>query len=87
MAVAWVAGLAMSAAALDVDRAWQLEAPRRPVVEHAPGILWLEAENFDNYGGWLLDVQLAHKIVEGGTYDVAVVGGGAAGVFEIRCYG
>lgn len=27
------------------------------------------------------------EIAEGGTYDVAVVGGGAAGVFEIRCYG
>ena len=65
MVVAWVAGLAMSAAALDVDRAWQLEALRRPVVEHAPGILWLEAENFDSYGGWLLDTQFAHKMGSG----------------------
>lgn len=46
----------------DVDRAWRLKAPRREVKEHVPGFLWIEAENFASYGGWILDTQFAHKM-------------------------
>jgi hypothetical protein len=49
----------------NVDRAWQLKAPYQAVKEHVPGFLWIEAENFAKYGGWILDTQFAHKMGSG----------------------
>jgi hypothetical protein len=49
----------------NVDRAWQLKAPYQAVKEHVPGFLWIEAENFAEYGGWILDTQFAHKMGSG----------------------
>ena len=44
--VVLTAGLAMSAVALDVDSAWRLEAPRRPVVEQfIPEMKYEDAAN------------------------------------------
>ena len=57
--------VAASAAAFNVDRPWAFEAPRTSVVEHVSGVYWIEAENFDDYGGWLLDTQFAHKMGSG----------------------
>ena len=54
-----------SAAIRDIDRPWTLEAPRTEVKEHVPGVYWIEAENFADYGGWLLDTQFAHKMGSG----------------------
>ena len=51
-----------SKTAFNVDKAWQLKAPLRKVVENVPGFLWIEAENFASYGGWILDTQFAHKM-------------------------
>ena len=51
--------------AFNVDKAWQLKAPSRKVVENVPGFLWIEAENFASYGGWILDTQFAHKMGSG----------------------
>ena len=51
--------------AFDVDKAWMLKAPHREVKEHVPGFLWIEAENFKSYGGWILDTQFAHKMGSG----------------------
>ena len=50
------------AGGLDVDRPWELHAPQTAVREFKQGIYWVEAENFANYGGWLLDTQFAHKM-------------------------
>ena len=62
-----LAGLVLGAwgAACDVDRPWTLQAPRTEVRERVPGIYWIEAENFDDYGEWLLDTQFAHKMGSG----------------------
>ena len=54
-----------SKTAFNVDEAWQLKAPLRKVVENVPGFLWVEAENFASYGGWILDTQFAHKMGSG----------------------
>ena len=48
-----------------VDAPWTLQAPRTEVREHVSGVYWIEAENFANYGGWLLDTQFAHKMGSG----------------------
>ena len=50
---------------VDVDRPWELRAPRRAVREFRNGVYWVEAENFGDYGGWLLDTQFAHKMGSG----------------------
>ena len=52
-------------ASFDVDKAWQLKAPHSEVKEHVPGFLWVEAENFKSYGGWILDTQFVHKMGSG----------------------
>ena len=58
--------LCMAAAGgFDVDRPWELRAPKTQVREFRDGIYWVEAENFDDYGGWLLDTQFAHKMGSG----------------------
>ena len=57
-----IAGLASG---VDVDRPWGLRAPKSPVREFRGGVYWVEAENFDDYGGWLLDTQFAHKMGSG----------------------
>ena len=54
----------LMAAAL-VDAPWTLQAPRTEVCEHVSGVYWIEAENFADYGGWLLDTQFAHKMGSG----------------------
>ena len=54
-----------SDASFDVDKAWKLKAPHKNVKEHVPGFLWIEAENFASYGGWILDTQFAHKMGSG----------------------
>lgn len=56
---------AVADASFDVDKAWMLKAPRRNVKENVPGFLWIEAENFASYGGWILDTQFAHKMGSG----------------------
>ena len=48
-----------------VDRPWELRAPRKNVREFKQGVYWVEAENFSEYGGWLLDTQFAHKMGSG----------------------
>ena len=66
MAVFAVAmGAAHGASGFDVDHPWRLEAPRTAVSEHVPGVYWIEAENFADYGGWVLDTQFAHKMGSG----------------------
>ena len=50
---------------VDVDRPWELRAPRCAVQEFRSGVYWVEAENFGDYGGWLLDTQFAHKMGSG----------------------
>ena len=45
-----------------VDKAWLVKAPHREIKEHVPGFLWIEAENFSDYGGWIVDTQFAHKM-------------------------
>ena len=49
----------------DVDRPWTLRAPARKVRECMDGVYWIEAEDFADYGGWLLDTQFAHKMGSG----------------------
>lgn len=49
----------------DVDRPWELRAPPTAVREFESGVYWVEAENFADYGGWLLDTQFAHKMGSG----------------------
>ena len=62
----WTVSLAASLVAdVPVAKPWRIEAPRREVKEHVQGFLWIEAENFASYGGWLLDTQFAHKMGSG----------------------
>ena len=65
IAVWIVSSMASVVAGVQVDQPWRLEAPRREVKEHVCGFLWIEAENFASYGGWLLDTQFAHKMGSG----------------------
>ena len=65
IAVWIVSSMASVVAGVQVDQPWRLEAPRREVKEHVRGFLWIEAENFASYGGWLLDTQFAHKMGSG----------------------
>ena len=58
-------GAALGASGFDVDHPWRLEAPRKAVTECVPGVYWIEAENFADYGGWVLDTQFAHKMGSG----------------------
>ncbi|MBQ7188839.1 MAG: FAD-dependent oxidoreductase [Kiritimatiellae bacterium] len=37
-------------------------APVREIREFVPGFLWVEAENFSDYGEWRLDTQFVHKM-------------------------
>ena len=37
-------------------------APAEEAKEKVPGFVWLEAENFANYGGWVVDTQFTHKM-------------------------
>lgn len=48
-----------------IDAPWTLQAPRTEVCEHVSGVYWIEAENFADYGGWLLDTQFAHRMGSG----------------------
>ena len=54
-----------NAGGINVDRPWELRAPKTAVREFVKGVYWVEAENFDDYGGWLLDTQFAHKMGSG----------------------
>ena len=54
-----------NAGGVNVDRPWELKAPKSAVREFVKGVYWVEAENFDDYGGWLLDTQFAHKMGSG----------------------
>ena len=56
---------AYGAGGVNVDRPWELKAPKTAVREFVKGVYWVEAENFDDYGGWLLDTQFAHKMGSG----------------------
>ena len=64
-----VAAIAASAGAgaqsVNPDRPWELRAPQTPVREFKSGVYWVEAENFDDYGGWIFDTQFAHKTGSG----------------------
>ena len=46
-------------AALDAQGAmWKrFRAPAKSVVEHEKGFLWLEVEEFSDYGTWVIDTQ------------------------------
>ena len=37
-------------------------APAEEAKEHVSGFVWLEAENFTDYGGWVVDTQFTHKM-------------------------
>ena len=37
-------------------------APAAKAKEKVPGFVWLEAENFADYGGWVVDTQFTHKM-------------------------
>mgnify|MGYP003343111914 CR=1 FL=1 len=37
-------------------------APAKEAVEHETGFLWLEAEEFADYGGWVIDTQFVGKM-------------------------
>ena len=37
-------------------------APAKAVVEHEKGFLWLEAEEFSDYGTWVIDTQFVGKM-------------------------
>ena len=37
-------------------------APVEEAKEKVPGFVWLEAENFTDYGGWVVDTQFTHKM-------------------------
>lgn len=37
-------------------------APAKEAVEHEAGFLWLEAEEFADYGGWVIDTQFVGKM-------------------------
>jgi hypothetical protein len=63
-----------------LDRLRPFRAPRKSPKEVVPGYLWLEAKNFDDYGGWRLDsfhtdlsagssYLIANKIPEGTVED------------------
>jgi hypothetical protein len=39
--------------------------PPREVRAVGPGFLWLEAEDFEDYGGWVLDTQFVHRMGSG----------------------
>lgn len=54
-----------AAGGVNVDRPWELRAPQTAVREFVKGVYWVEAENFADYGGWLLDTQFAHKMGSG----------------------
>ena len=53
--------LAASALALMHEVAG-FRAPVAPAREVVKGFLWLEAENFQDYGGWRVDTQFTHKM-------------------------
>ena len=44
-------------------------APPKAATEVKRGFLWLEAEQFDDYGGWMIDTQFVHKM--GSAYLIA----------------
>jgi len=46
-----------------------LRKPAREVVMHKEGFLWIDAEDFEDYGGWLLDTQFVHLM--GSAYLIA----------------
>ena len=46
-------------------------APAGEAKEKVPGFVWLEAENFADYGGWVVDTQFTHKM--GSAYLLAPV--------------
>ncbi len=53
------AGAAFAAAAAQWDG---FRAPAKTVTEHVKGYLWLEAEEFSDYGGWVIDTQFVGKM-------------------------
>ena len=62
----WLCALAGAVVADSlIDAPWTLEAPRSEVKAHVRGVYWVEAENFADYGGWLLDTQFSHKMGSG----------------------
>jgi len=44
-------------------------APKREIREVKPGFLWIDAEDFADYGGWTLDTQFVHLV--GSAYLIA----------------
>jgi len=63
-------------AALNAQGAmWKgFRAPAKSVVEHEKGFLWLEAEEFSDYGTWVIDTQFVGKM--GSAY---LLGAGVTG--------
>ena len=37
-------------------------APASVACEKVPGFVWVEAESFADYGGWVVDTQFTHKM-------------------------
>ena len=46
-----------------------LKKPTREICMIEEGFLWIDAEDFDNYGGWTLDSQFVHRM--GSSYLIA----------------
>ncbi len=73
-----------AAGGVNVDRPWELRAPRTAVREFVKGVYWVEAENFSDYGGWLLDTQFAHKMGSGYLIAPGVGKASAAATTELE---
>ncbi|MGN0832110.1 MAG: FAD-dependent oxidoreductase [Kiritimatiellia bacterium] len=61
--------LAAAWASLPCLGAYHFRAPHVEPVERVPGLIWVEAESFADYGNWRLDTQFTHKM--GSAYLIA----------------
>ena len=58
-------GLVLPAAAEETPEWPDLKKPSPKVEEVVPGFLWIDAEDFEDYGGWTLDTQFVHLMGSG----------------------
>ena len=75
VARAWFVAAAALAALGAPGVMWNgFRAPAKAAVEHEKGYLWLEAEEFSDYGSWVIDTQFVGKM--GSAY---LLGAGVTG--------
>ncbi|MEA1951613.1 MAG: hypothetical protein U9N87_09520, partial [Planctomycetota bacterium] len=60
-----VFGLILPVAAEDPLQWPDLKKPVPKVQEVVPGFIWVDAEDFQDYGGWTLDTQFVHLMGSG----------------------